>query len=120
MSADEWLNDFGPLDARGEPIPVEEQPLNIALVKFGPPLAHVGDVIQYEFTATTSGPRLHGVTLSVRGCAFATSRPLASRMTVETRHSAAPVDSFATSVAICTVAVCADTSVVTYVPHCGT
>jgi PAS domain-containing protein len=31
MSADAWLNDFGPLDERGEPIPVEEQPLTIAL-----------------------------------------------------------------------------------------
>lgn len=31
MSADAWLNDFGPLDERGEPIPVEEQPVTIAL-----------------------------------------------------------------------------------------
>lgn len=31
MSAEAWLNDFGPLDDRGEPIPLEEQPLTIAL-----------------------------------------------------------------------------------------
>jgi PAS domain-containing protein len=31
MSADEWLTDFGPLDERGEPIPLEEQPVTIAL-----------------------------------------------------------------------------------------
>jgi PAS domain-containing protein len=31
MSADEWLNDFGPLDERGEPIPLEEQPVTVAL-----------------------------------------------------------------------------------------
>jgi PAS domain-containing protein len=31
MSAGDWLNDFGPLDERGEPIPIEEQPLTIAL-----------------------------------------------------------------------------------------
>ena len=31
MSAEEWLNDFGPLDERGEPIPLEEQPVLIAL-----------------------------------------------------------------------------------------
>lgn len=31
MSAEAWLNDFGPLDDHGEPIPLEEQPLTIAL-----------------------------------------------------------------------------------------
>jgi PAS domain-containing protein len=31
MSAQEWLNDFGPLDERGEPIPIEEQPVTVAL-----------------------------------------------------------------------------------------
>jgi PAS domain-containing protein len=31
MSAEQWLNDFGPLDERGEPIPIEEQPVTIAL-----------------------------------------------------------------------------------------
>lgn len=31
MSAAEWVNDFGPVDERGEPIPVEEQPVTIAL-----------------------------------------------------------------------------------------
>ena len=31
MSAEQWLNDFGPLDERGEPIPVRDQPLTIAL-----------------------------------------------------------------------------------------
>ena len=31
LSAEEWLNDFGPLDERGEPIPLEEQPVTIAL-----------------------------------------------------------------------------------------
>ena len=31
MSADEWLNDFGPLDERGEPIPLENQEVTIAL-----------------------------------------------------------------------------------------
>jgi PAS domain-containing protein len=31
MSAEEWVNDFGPLDERGEPIPVEQQPVTIAL-----------------------------------------------------------------------------------------
>lgn len=31
MSAEAWLNDFGPLDERGEPIPLEEQPVTIAL-----------------------------------------------------------------------------------------
>lgn len=31
MSAEQWLNDFGPLDEGGEPIPLEEQPVNIAL-----------------------------------------------------------------------------------------
>jgi PAS domain-containing protein len=31
MSAAEWVNDFGPLDERGEPIPVEEQPVTVAL-----------------------------------------------------------------------------------------
>jgi PAS domain-containing protein len=31
MSAQDWLNDFGPLDERGEPIPIERQPLTIAL-----------------------------------------------------------------------------------------
>jgi PAS domain-containing protein len=31
MSAQEWLNAFGPLDDRGEPIPLEEQPVTKAL-----------------------------------------------------------------------------------------
>lgn len=31
LSAERWLNDFGPLDERGEPIPLEEQPVIIAL-----------------------------------------------------------------------------------------
>jgi PAS domain-containing protein len=31
MSAEAWLNDFGPLDERGEPIALEEQPVTIAL-----------------------------------------------------------------------------------------
>lgn len=31
LSADEWLSEFGPLDERGEPIPLEQQPINIAL-----------------------------------------------------------------------------------------
>jgi PAS domain-containing protein len=31
LSAEEWLNEFGPLDDRGEPIPLEEQPVTIAL-----------------------------------------------------------------------------------------
>jgi PAS domain-containing protein len=31
LSPDEWLNEFGPLDERGEPIPLEQQPINIAL-----------------------------------------------------------------------------------------
>jgi len=31
MPPERWLNDFGPLDERGEPIPLEEQPINIAL-----------------------------------------------------------------------------------------
>jgi PAS domain-containing protein len=31
LSAEEWLNDFGPLDERGEPIPLEEQPITMAL-----------------------------------------------------------------------------------------
>ena len=31
MSAERWLNDFGPLDERGEPIPLEDQPVTIAL-----------------------------------------------------------------------------------------
>ena len=31
MSAEEWLNAFGPLDERDEPIPLKEQPVTIAL-----------------------------------------------------------------------------------------
>ena len=31
MSAEDWLNDFGPLDESGEPIPFEEQSLTLAL-----------------------------------------------------------------------------------------
>lgn len=31
MSAEQWLKDFGPLDERGEPIPLEEQPVTNAL-----------------------------------------------------------------------------------------
>ncbi len=31
MSAEAWLNDFGPLDELGEPIPFENQPLTLAL-----------------------------------------------------------------------------------------
>ncbi|MBA3653998.1 MAG: hypothetical protein H0W70_07365, partial [Actinobacteria bacterium] len=51
-------------------------PLNISLVKVGPPMAHVGDVIGYEFTGATTGPRLHGVTLTdtvAGGCTSAIS-----------------------------------------------
>src|SRR5205823_4219106 len=38
-------------------------PLNLNLVKGGPAFAHVGDVFTYTFVATTTGPRLHGVSL---------------------------------------------------------
>jgi PAS domain-containing protein len=31
LSAEEWLNEFGPLDERGEAVPLEEQPVTIAL-----------------------------------------------------------------------------------------
>ena len=31
MPAEDWVNAFGPLDERGNPIPVEEQPLTVAL-----------------------------------------------------------------------------------------
>ena len=31
MSAEDWLNDFGPLDESDEPIPFERQPLTLAL-----------------------------------------------------------------------------------------
>ncbi len=31
ISAQDWLNDFGPLDERGEPIPLEEQTVTTAL-----------------------------------------------------------------------------------------
>jgi PAS domain-containing protein len=31
LSAERWLNDFGPVDERGEPIPLEEQPVNMAV-----------------------------------------------------------------------------------------
>jgi PAS domain-containing protein len=31
LSAERWLNDFGPLDERGEPIPLEDQPVARAL-----------------------------------------------------------------------------------------
>ena len=31
MSAEQWLNDFGPLNERGEPIPLEQQPVTSAL-----------------------------------------------------------------------------------------
>jgi PAS domain-containing protein len=31
MSAQDWLDTFGPLDERGEPIPIEDQPLTGAL-----------------------------------------------------------------------------------------
>jgi PAS domain-containing protein len=31
MSAEDWVKEFGPIDERGEPIPIEEQPLTIAL-----------------------------------------------------------------------------------------
>jgi PAS domain-containing protein len=31
MSAEQWLNEFGPLDERGEPIPFEEQTVTVAL-----------------------------------------------------------------------------------------
>lgn len=31
LSAEEWLNEFGPLDENGEPIPLEQQPINVAL-----------------------------------------------------------------------------------------
>jgi PAS domain-containing protein len=31
MSAQEWLNAFGPMNERGEPIPLEEQPVTTAL-----------------------------------------------------------------------------------------
>src|SRR5581483_4219819 len=38
--------------------------LNINLVKDGPALAHVGDKITYTFDATTTGPKLHNITLA--------------------------------------------------------
>ncbi|HZN13043.1 MAG TPA: SpaA isopeptide-forming pilin-related protein [Acidimicrobiales bacterium] len=53
-------------------------PLNIGLVKSGPPAAHVGDVITYTFSATTSGPRLHGIALvdlAPTGCTGPISGP---------------------------------------------
>jgi PAS domain-containing protein len=31
LSAERWLNDFGPLDDRGEPIPFEDQSITVAL-----------------------------------------------------------------------------------------
>ena len=31
MSAEDWLNAFGPMDAEGRPIPIAEQPLTAAL-----------------------------------------------------------------------------------------
>jgi PAS domain-containing protein len=31
MSAEDWLQQFGPLDDKGHPIPLEEQPLTLAL-----------------------------------------------------------------------------------------
>jgi PAS domain-containing protein len=31
MSAEDWLQQFGPLDEAGQPIPLEEQPLTLAL-----------------------------------------------------------------------------------------
>jgi PAS domain-containing protein len=31
LSAERWLNDFGPLDERGEPIALEDQPVTAAL-----------------------------------------------------------------------------------------
>jgi PAS domain-containing protein len=31
MTAEDWLNEFGPLDESGEPIPFEDQPLTLAL-----------------------------------------------------------------------------------------
>jgi PAS domain-containing protein len=31
MSAEDWLNDFGPLDESGEPMPFDEQPVTRAL-----------------------------------------------------------------------------------------
>jgi PAS domain-containing protein len=40
MSAEKWLSDFGPLDERGEPIPLEQQPITIALRANRPAHAH--------------------------------------------------------------------------------
>jgi PAS domain-containing protein len=31
LSAQEWVETFGPMDERGEPIPIEKQPLTLAL-----------------------------------------------------------------------------------------
>ena len=31
MSAEHWLTEFGPVDERGEPVPLEEQPVTVAL-----------------------------------------------------------------------------------------
>lgn len=39
-------------------------PLNITLDKSGENLAHVGDTVHYTFKATTSGPKLHDITLT--------------------------------------------------------
>jgi PAS domain-containing protein len=39
MSAQEWVEDFGPIDDDGRPIPVEDQPMTIALRNNRP--AHV-------------------------------------------------------------------------------
>jgi hypothetical protein len=39
-------------------------PLNLHLVKSGPTYAHVGDTFTYTFTATTTGPRLHEISLA--------------------------------------------------------
>ena len=40
MPAEDWVNAFGPLDERGNPIPVEEQPLTVALRMNRPAHAH--------------------------------------------------------------------------------
>jgi uncharacterized repeat protein (TIGR01451 family) len=54
------------------------QPLNLGLVKSGPLAAHVGDTFTYSFSASTSGPRLHGIALAdlvPTGCTSAISGP---------------------------------------------
>jgi PAS domain-containing protein len=40
MSAQDWLNTFGPVDEQGDPIPIEDQPLTRALRANRPAHAH--------------------------------------------------------------------------------